>query len=221
MTSPFQEDLRAAAAAPAPGLDRAGPADLSELEALERQCFDGSLALKRRQLRYLLRSPRVSARVVRRDGRIAAEVMVLRRKTPRGLIGRIYTLAVDAAYRGNGLGRMVLAGCLDELRAEGAAAAVLEVDATNDAAIALYERMGFERTRRLVDYYAAGKDAWKMRLELAGACRPSTLSRDPKGSGCRPSTLSRDPKGSGCRPSTLSRDAKRSAPPAALVGVSR
>ena len=181
MTGPSQEDSPAAdgaAVVSALVVDRAGPGDLKELEALERQCFDGTLALKRRQLRYLLRSSRASAHVIRRDGRIAAEAVVLRRRTRRGLVARIYTLAVDAAHRGNGLGRTVLAGCLEVLAAEGAAAAVLEVDVANERAIALYERMGFVRLRRLADYYAAGKDAWKMRLDLSDACRPLMLSRD-------------------------------------------
>ncbi len=153
--------------------DRAGPRDLDELEALEAVCFQHPLALKRRQLRYLLRSPRAAARVIRQDGRIVAEAVMLCRRTPRGTVGRIYSLAVGPQQRRRGLGKAILDGCLEALRGDHAVAVVLEVDVENAPAIALYERAGFRKVRRLSDYYGSGKDAWKMRLELAegaGAC---------------------------------------------------
>jgi ribosomal protein S18 acetylase RimI-like enzyme len=144
-------------------------ADLDDLAALERETFVGKLALSRRQLRYLLRCPRASAHVLRRDGRIAAEAVVLRRRTRRGVVARVYSLAVRAELRGRGLGRTLLTDCLAVLSAEGVRTVVLEVDPRNAPAVRLYEDLGFRFVARLPDYYAPARHAWKMRLELSPA----------------------------------------------------
>ncbi len=163
---PPTEPSPAPAAEPRWYLDRADLKDLEELRRIETQCFDEPLALTRRQLRYLLRSPHVTTHVVRQDGHVVAEAIVLRRRTARGVVGRIYTLAVDATRRSHGMGRALLCNCVETLHREGALAVVLEVALENTAAQALYERSGFARVSQLADYYAPGRDAWKMRLEL-------------------------------------------------------
>ena len=43
---------------------------------------------------------------------------------------------------------------------------VLEVDTTNEGAIALYESQGFKRTTVRADYYKPGHDALLMELRL-------------------------------------------------------
>jgi len=157
----------AAATAPQPVCDRAGLGDLEVLCRLEAQSFDGKLALSRRQLRYLLCNPRASVHVIRRDGKIAAEALLLRRKTRNGVSGRLYSIAVDGAYRGRGLGKLLLTSCLEALKAEGIGTLYLEVYTENLSAVSLYEKLGFKKVRRLVDYYGQGQDGWKMRLDLA------------------------------------------------------
>jgi ribosomal-protein-alanine N-acetyltransferase len=170
---PLPAGLDQPASAPVPepavvraGVDRANLADLDELESLESRSFAKPLALGRRQLRYLLRSERVSAHVIRDDGHIVAEAVLLRRKTPRGTVVRLYSLAVDQSRRGCGFGKLLLANCIDLARGEGAVAMVLEVDVENGPAINLYERYGFVKVHRLRDYYEPGHDGWKMRLDL-------------------------------------------------------
>jgi ribosomal protein S18 acetylase RimI-like enzyme len=145
--------------------DRARLSDLDELYDLEQRCFEAPLALKRRQIRSLLRKPLVSTHVIRKEGHIAASAVVLRRRTPRGMIGRLYSLAVDAIWRRAGLGRALLENCLNVLHSEGVQAVVLEVAVENHSAIGLYESSGFRKTHRLTDYYGPGRDGWKMRRE--------------------------------------------------------
>jgi ribosomal protein S18 acetylase RimI-like enzyme len=71
-------------------------------------------------------------------------------------------MGVHAAYRGQGIGRQLLAACIEKARAKGITRIVLEARADNKRAIGLYERMGFiheARTRnalRFDDVYYEG-----------------------------------------------------------------
>ena len=78
--------------------------------------------------------------------------------------GYIAMLAVDSAHRKKGIAlelatrgidRMVLMNC-DEV--------VLEAEATNTGALALYERLGFVRDEKLERYYLNGGDAYRLKL---------------------------------------------------------
>jgi ribosomal protein S18 acetylase RimI-like enzyme len=52
-------------------------------------------------------------------------------------------MGVLAAYRGQGIGRLLLTACLAKARSNGITRVELEVRADNGRAIKLYERMGF------------------------------------------------------------------------------
>lgn len=68
-------------------------------------------------------------------------------------LGHIKDLAVAPAHRGYGVGSTLLTRALTILEAQGAHATKLEVRASNDRAISLYERFGFERRQRMTRYY--------------------------------------------------------------------
>lgn len=55
----------------------------------------------------------------------------------------LYALNVAPAARRKGVGRALLAGALDALKAEGAGQCFLEVRAANAPALALYRQLGF------------------------------------------------------------------------------
>ena len=57
-------------------------------------------------------------------------------------------LVVAPAHRRSGIGTAAGRGRLEAVRSAGARAAMLEVDYTNEPAIALYQRLGFEQLRR-------------------------------------------------------------------------
>jgi mycothiol synthase len=72
--------------------------------------------------------------------------------------GEVYVVGVDPDYQGRGLGRAITVLGLHHLRAVGCETATLYVDGDNEAAIATYGRLGFERSA--VDVmYAAGPGA--------------------------------------------------------------
>jgi RimJ/RimL family protein N-acetyltransferase len=62
-------------------------------------------------------------------------------------------MAVAAGWRGRGVGRALLAEAIDRARAAGAHKVALQVWPHNAAAIALYERFGFEREGYLHRHY--------------------------------------------------------------------
>ena len=71
----------------------------------------------------------------------------------------LLTIAVLPELRRQGLGRRLLKTFLAEARARGGDAAFLEVAATNGAAIALYQSLGFAEVGRRPGYYAGAGQA--------------------------------------------------------------
>jgi len=106
-----------------------------------------------------------------------AAAVLLRRKTRSGTTGRLYSIAVDPEFRGKGLGKALLAECLDVLRRENISACMLEVDDRNKHAIALYQKAGFKKMRLLPHYYGQGNHGWKMRLDLNKAPAPAAAAK--------------------------------------------
>jgi len=64
-------------------------------------------------------------------------------------VGEIYMIGLVPEHRGRGLARPLTAAGLDYLAAAGSTEAVLYAEGSNDAAVGLYESMGFEVVRRL------------------------------------------------------------------------
>jgi mycothiol synthase len=58
-------------------------------------------------------------------------------------MGEIYVLGIAPEQRGSGLAKLLSIKGLEYLRGKGLPAAMLYVDANNQAAISLYESLGF------------------------------------------------------------------------------
>lgn len=77
------------------------------------------------------------------------------------------SVVVDATWRRKGIATALCAAIADWARGEGARAVELEVRAENDAARAMYGRLGFVESGRRKDYYSNPvDDAVLMRLRL-------------------------------------------------------
>ncbi len=81
-------------------------------------------------------------------------------------VGEIVSIAVDPRLRRLGIGRALMRQTLRALVFEGAESAALAVRESNLDAIAFYESFGFERARRVPDYYEDGEAAVRMKLKL-------------------------------------------------------
>lgn len=77
----------------------------------------------------------------------------------------ILTIAVRPEFRGQGIGRWLLLWLLAEARGEGCVSVVLEVRPSNEAALRLYESLGFVMINRRKRYYPDKEDALVLMLE--------------------------------------------------------
>jgi ribosomal-protein-alanine N-acetyltransferase len=80
--------------------------------------------------------------------------------------GQILNFAVHPAYRGRGIGKILLATALEQLRDRGATVVYLEVRPSNTVAISLYAHSEFITVGRRKAYYENGEDAILMKYEF-------------------------------------------------------
>lgn len=139
---------------PVPVLRPATHADLPALLALEAQ-FPGD-HMSARQFRRHLRSVTARLHVAELDGSVRGASLLFFRTGATS--ARLYSLVVDAAARGRGLGATLLADALAAARRHGCIRMHLEVRADNRAAIALYRHAGFDLAIALPGYYEDGGD---------------------------------------------------------------
>jgi ribosomal-protein-alanine N-acetyltransferase len=127
----------------------AGVADVGAVEALQRRAFTNAWGAE--AIRWELENTDVARLYVARgpDGSLVGYCacwMIFNEL-------HINSLAVDEAWRRRGVARRLLGHVLDEAIAGGATSATLEVRASNQAARALYEGLGFKVEGLRRDYY--------------------------------------------------------------------
>lgn len=142
--------------------------DLPAISNLERGCFT-MYNLNARQLQYLCQRPSAVFLVAEVDGKIVGEGIALVRHHKHSVSGRAYSLAVDPAYRGRGIGEKLMREMIEQLRLRNVRRIYLEVEASNASAIKLYQRIGFGKIGSLPDYYGPGKDGTHMMCEAGTA----------------------------------------------------
>jgi len=126
------------------------PDDLEALDALEQRCFTID-RLSRRSLRRWLASDHAALIVAERDRQLIGYVLVILQRGTR--LARLYSIAVDQASRGTGLGLALLEAAEDAALDAGRVDMRLEVRPDNTAAIRLYEQQGYRRFGAYDDYY--------------------------------------------------------------------
>jgi [ribosomal protein S18]-alanine N-acetyltransferase len=137
--------------------------DLDAILALEHAVFSSD-RLSRRSLRAFIVSLQRPLLVAIADGALAGYALVALRKGTAA--ARLYSIAVDRRVGRRGIGRALMAACERYAAAQGRVALRLEVRADNDAAIALYHRLGFRQFGRYANYYADGAPALRFEKPL-------------------------------------------------------
>ena len=162
--------------APAPGIRTAVAADLDALMALENASFVED-RISRRQFRHLLTRANAAVLVYEGvDGRLLGDVVLL---FSRGTAtARLYSIAVDPAARGGGIGRQLVEAAEAEAWRHERAWMRLEVRKDNLASIGLFEAMGYRRFGEYADYYADHMDAWRYEKAIDERLKPQ-LARVP------------------------------------------
>ena len=78
----------------------------------------------------------------------------------------VQTVAVAPDRQGQNLGATLLRAIVDEATARGCTEVLLEVRVDNEAALHLYDKVGFERISVRRGYYPGGVDGLVMRLRI-------------------------------------------------------
>jgi [ribosomal protein S18]-alanine N-acetyltransferase len=130
-------------------------ADSAELARLHAACFVQGWDEK--AMRGLMESPGILA-FLSSCGLVMARVAADE--------AEILTVGVELAARRAGQGAALVVRAAEAARASGARTMFLEVATGNDAARALYHRLGFREAGRRKAYYAASEDALILRADL-------------------------------------------------------
>ena len=144
------------------------PEDLDDVLALDLASFvperamtpDEARQVREQQLREELVRAWARLRVATVDERVVGYLLSWH------VVDEVHLLnvAVAIAHRRQGLGEALVRSLIDDAVAGAAAKILLEVRASNTPAIALYERLRFERFHVRPRYYADGEDGVEMML---------------------------------------------------------
>ena len=152
--------------------------DLDQLVALDARAFSQSDRYRRREWAALLyESLRggPSRIVVASVAAALIGAVVVAADVDLG-DSNIVSLAVDSQYRRRGLARQLLSRALMDQPQE-IRTVSLEVREENSGARALYERLGFQVTRRMRKYYPDGATALRYRAPLQDVVEACQVAR--------------------------------------------
>ncbi|OBE97769.1 ribosomal-protein-alanine N-acetyltransferase [Mycolicibacterium elephantis] len=139
------------------------PQDAARCAELEAQLFDGDDPWPARAFLAELAAKHIHYVAARTDDKLVgyAGIAHLGRKRPYEY--EIHTVGVDPAYQGQGIGRQLVTRLLE---IASGATVFLEVRTDNEAAIKLYESLGFVILGVRKRYYrVSGADAYTMRRD--------------------------------------------------------
>ena len=139
---------------------RAADADFETLLSIDEASFEREIAYDSAELSFLMKRPGAETCVLEEEGAIAAFLLMeVNRRRKRATI---VTLDVRYESRRKGFASDLFLHSENVLQGYGIQAYDLQVDTRNKAAVAFYEKHGFEVERRLRKYYPGGHDAWQM-----------------------------------------------------------
>ncbi|MCW2565813.1 MAG: ribosomal-protein-alanine acetyltransferase [Mycobacterium sp.] len=137
--------------------------DAARCAELELQLFDGDDPWPARAFLAELEAKHNHYVAARADDKLVGYGGIARLGRKKPYEYEIHTIGVDAAYQGKGIGRQLLTALLEYANG---GTIFLEVRTDNDAAISLYESVGFVRVGMRRRYYrASGADAYTMRRD--------------------------------------------------------
>lgn len=128
------------------------------LNRLLPQLSNGAREVTARALREVVEAPGTALFVARVDGHIVGTVTVVVYAIPSGAHAWVEDAVVDGSARGAGVGEALVRAAIAEAEARGARTIDLTSGPSREAAIRLYERVGFRRRETSVFRYAAPRE---------------------------------------------------------------
>lgn len=146
--------------------------DLDALVELENRCFELD-RLSRRNFRYMLTKANAATLVEDCQGVLAGYVLVLFHTGTS--LARMYSIAVDRAHRGEGLGGTLIEAAEAAALTRGCVYMRLEVRPDNAGAIALYRKHGYRQFGVFDDYYEDHADALRFEKLMVPHLQPELV----------------------------------------------
>ncbi len=135
-------------------------ADVEQIAAIEQRSFSDPWS--KTMLADCLRFPAYTCFAAKEGGQVCGYGCLLCLFEE----AEIANIAVDAPFRGRGVGKLLLQRMHETAQEKGAQVCLLEVRKSNAAAIALYKSFGYTAYGERKGYYAGGEDAILMRATL-------------------------------------------------------
>jgi ribosomal-protein-alanine N-acetyltransferase len=148
-----------------PTVDRFRLRDLIAVRRLEKDSF-GAHAFDATMFLYFALSRSHRFLVAREGAEMVGYLVAQQSAWGKRKLGHIVSIAVREDRRGSGLGALLMAAVLDQLREAGVEEIVLEVGQANERAQRLYRRFGFQVDRTLPDFYGPDQHGLRMTLEI-------------------------------------------------------
>ncbi len=146
--------------------------DLDRLVQIEHRSFTTD-RFSRRTFRYLLTRANAVTLVAEVDAKVVGYAMLLFHRGT--FLARLYSLAVDPAFRSLGAGLALIEAAEHLALAHDCITLRLEVRKDNLSAIRLYQRHGYKLQETVPDYYEDHMDALRMEKFLAPHLKPSLV----------------------------------------------
>ncbi len=138
--------------------------DLPALWNIEKTSFNASRRFSFESLKHSLKTEHQDVFVASKDSMTVGYSIVFKHEKSH----RIYSMAVDPAYRNMGIGKNLMKHMIETSKASGVTSMTLEADADNTVLIGFYQSFGFEVTKTWIDYYGPNEPAYRMTLFFDG-----------------------------------------------------
>jgi [ribosomal protein S18]-alanine N-acetyltransferase len=136
---------------------------------LDQECFPRGIAYTQRELKHYIDAPGTFTIVAEASATKARAIagFLGGQRHKRGL-GHVVTIDVNARFRREGVGTLLMQAAEQRLQAEGCHSIFLETAVDNSTAIAFYKGLGYTILRTLPRYYMGDLDAFLMGKSLLG-----------------------------------------------------
>lgn len=146
--------------------------DIDALVALENHCFVTD-RLSRRSFRYMLTRAHASVLVEAGEAGLRGYVLLL---FSRGCsMARLYSIAVDPACAGQGVGGRLLEAAEADALGHDCVSLRLEIRRDNPASLSLFRGHGYRQFDEVLDYYEDHMDALRFEKHLAPQLQPDRV----------------------------------------------
>lgn len=146
--------------------------DIDALVELENRCFVSD-KLSRRRFHYMLTKANAVIIVDAEDNRLRGYVLLL---FSRGTsMARLYSIAVDSALKGKGIGSGLVKAAEDAAIAHDCVSMRLEVRKDNAESLTLFRRHGYRQFEVALDYYEDHMDALRLEKNLGPYLNPQAI----------------------------------------------